>query len=56
MIDKKIKGKYGVKKMNERTKQQIRKFKIDRSRLLKGSKESMYVSEVTVMPIIMQTR
>ena len=56
MIDKKIKGKYGLKKMNERTKQQIRKFKIDRSRLLKGSKESMYVSEVTVMPIIMQTR
>ena len=33
-----------------------RKFKIDRSRLIKGSKESMYVSKVTVMPIIMQTR
>ena len=32
------------------------KFKIDRSRLIKGSKESMYVSKVIVMPIIMQTR
>ena len=56
LIDKEIKRKYGVKKMNEDTKQQIRKFKIDRSRLIKGSQESMYVSEVIVIPIIMQTR
>ena len=56
LIDKEIKGKYGVKKMNELTKQQIRKFKIDRSRLIKDSKEPTYVSEDIVIPIIMQTR
>ena len=56
LIDKEIKGKYGVKKMNELTKQQIRKFKIDRSRLIKDSKEPIYVSEDIVIPIIMQTR
>ena len=39
--------------MNELTKQQIRKYKINRSRLIKGSKESMYVSEVIAIPIIM---
>ena len=32
LTDKEIKGKYGVKNMNELTKQQIRKFKIDRLR------------------------
>ena len=41
--------------MNELTKQQIRKYKINRSRLIKGSKESMYVSEVIAIPIIMQS-
>ena len=41
--------------MNEHTKQ-IRKFKTDRSGLIKGSQESMYFSEVIVIPIIMQTR
>ena len=42
--------------MNEHTKQQIRKFRIDRSGLIKGSQESMYFSEVIVIPVIMQTR
>ena len=42
--------------MNEHTKQQIRKYKIDGSRLIRGSKQSMYVSEVIAIPIIMQTR
>ena len=40
--------------MNELTKQQIRKYKIDRSRLIKGSKESLSVSEVIAIPTIMQ--
>ena len=56
LIDKEIKGKYEVKKMNELTKQKIRKLKIDRSRLIKRSKKSMYVSEDIVIPIIMQSR
>ena len=35
-------GKYNVKKkMNEPTRQQIRRYKIDRSRLVKGSEKSM---------------
>ena len=42
--------------MNELTKQQIRKYKIDRARLIRGSKQSIYVSEVIAIPIIMQTR
>ena len=33
LIDTEIKGKYGVKNMNELTKPQIRKYKIDRARL-----------------------
>ena len=45
-----------LKKINELTKQQTRNFKIDRSRLNKRSKESVYVSEYIVIPIIMQTR
>ena len=45
LIDKEIKGKYEVKNMNDLTKQQIRKYKIDRARLIKGSKYSMYVHE-----------
>ena len=56
LIDKEIKGKYNVKKMNELTKEQVRKYKIDRSRLIKGSEQSMYVHEVIAIPIIMQTR
>ena len=54
-IDTEIKGKYNVKKMNELIEQQMKKYKIDRSRLIKGSKESMYLSEVIVIPIIMQS-
>ena len=42
--------------MNEITKQQIRKYKIDTARLIRGSKQSIYVSEVIAIPIIMQTR
>ena len=42
--------------MNELTKQQIRKYKIDRARLIRGSKPSMYVRKVIATPIIMQTR
>ena len=42
--------------MNKLTKQQIRKYKIDRARLIRGSKQSIYVSEVIAIPIIMQTR
>ena len=56
IIDKEIKGKYGVKKMSELTKQQIIKYKIDRARLIKGSKQSMYVSNVIAISRIMQTR
>ena len=55
-IDNEIKGKYKVEKMNELTKQQIRKYKIDRTILIRGSKKSMDVSEVIAIPIIMQTR
>ena len=42
--------------MNEPTKQQLIKYKIDRSRLIKGSKRSMNVSEVIAISMIMQTR
>ena len=45
-----------VKNMNDLTKQQIRKYKIDRVRLIKGIKRSMYVHEDILMPIIMQSR
>ena len=41
LIDKKIKQKYEVKNMNDLTKQTIRKYKIDRARLIKSSKHSM---------------
>ena len=44
-----------VTKMNELTKQQIRKYKINRSRLIPISKESMYVGEVIAIPTIMQS-
>ena len=42
--------------MSDLTKQQIRKYKIDRERLIKGSKHSMYVHEDIFIPIIMQSR
>ena len=42
--------------MNELTKPQIRKYKIDRARLFKGSKHSMYVHEEIAIAIIMQNR
>ena len=41
--------------MNDLTKQQIRKYKIDRSTLTKGNKHSMYVHEDILIPIIMQS-
>ena len=56
LIDKEIKGKYKVKNMKELTKLQIRNYKIDRARLLKGSKHSMYVHEDISIRIIMQSR
>ena len=37
-----------VQEINELTKQQIRKSKIDKARLIRGSKQSVYVSEDTV--------
>ena len=42
--------------MIDLTKQQIRKYKIDRARLFKGCKHSMYVHEDNLIPIIMQSR
>ena len=56
LIDKEIKGKYEVKNMNDLTKQQIRQYKMDRARLIKGSKHSRYVHENILIPIIMQSR
>ena len=53
LIDKEIKGKYEIKNMNDLTKQQIRKFKIETARLIKGSKHSMYVHEDILIPMIM---
>ena len=51
--------------MRDLTKQQIRKYKLDRARLIKGSsmyvsstfyQHSMYVSKDILIPIIMQSR
>ena len=42
--------------MSGLTKQQIRKYKIDRAKLIKGSKHSMYIHEDILIPIIMQSR
>ena len=56
MIDKEIKEKFGVTNMSDLTKQQIRKYKIDRAKLIKDNKHSMYVNEDILIPIIMQTR
>ena len=56
LIDKEIKGKYEVKKLSGLTKQQIGKYKVDKARLFKGSKHSMYVNAVILIPINMQSR
>ena len=42
--------------MSDLTKQQMRKYKIDRVRLIKGRKRSMYVHEDILIPIIIQSR
>ena len=42
--------------MSDLTKQKIRKYKIDRGKLIKGSKHSMYGSEDILIPITMQLR
>ena len=42
--------------MNDLTKQQIRKYKIDSARKYKGIKHSIYVHEDILIPIIMQSR
>ena len=52
LIDKEIKRKYGVKNMSDLTKQQIRKYKINRAKLIKSSKHSMYFHEDILIPII----
>ena len=56
LIDKEIKGKCGVTSKSDLTKQQIRNYKIDRARLIKGSKRSIYVHENIGITIIMQSR
>ena len=56
LIHKEIKEKYDFKNMNKLTKPQIRKYKINRARLFKGSKNSMYVHEDVATRIIMQSR
>ena len=56
LTDKEIKGKYGVIYMNELTKPQIRKYKIDKVRLFKGSEHSMYIHEDIAVTIIMQSK
>ena len=56
LIDKGIKGKCGVTNMSDLTKQQIRKYKIDKAKLIKGSKHSMYIYEDIAITIIMQSR
>ena len=42
--------------MSDLTKQQIRKYQIDREKLIKGIKYSIYVSEDLLILIIMQSR
>ena len=56
LTDKEIKGKYGVIYMNELTKPLIRKYKIDKVRLFKGSEHSMYIHEDIAITIIMQSK
>ena len=55
LIDKEIKGKYKARSMSDLTKQQIKNYKTDRSRLIKGSKNSMYIHE-DIAIAIMQSR
>ena len=55
-LTKKLKENTKLKKMKELTKPQIRKYKIDRARLFKGSKHSMYVQEDIAIKMIMQRR
>ena len=45
-----------LKTWRDLTKQQIRNYKIDRAKLVKGSKHFMYVHEDILIPIIMQSR
>ena len=56
LTDKEIKEKYMVKNMNKITKPQVRKYKIGKARLFKGSKHSTYVHEGIAITIIMQSR
>ena len=56
MIDKEIKEKYRVTSMSDLTNQQIKKYKIDRAKLFKNDKHSMYVHEDIAITIIMQSR
>ena len=56
LIDKEIKVKYMVKNMSNLTKPQIRKYKTDKSKLIKSSKYSMYVYEDITITIIMESR
>ena len=45
-----------VKSMSDLTKLQIRKYKIDRARMCKDNKHSMYVHEDISITIIIQSR
>ena len=54
LIVEEIKVKYEVKNMSELTKPQMRKYKIDKTKLIKGSKHYMYVHENVLIPVIMQ--
>ena len=56
LINKKIKGKCGVTNMSNLTKPQIKKYKKDRARLIKGSKRYMYIHEDIAIAIIVQSR
>ena len=40
--------------MSELTKPQMRKYKINKTKLIKGSKHYMYVHENVLIPVIMQ--
>ena len=42
--------------MSDLTKQQTRRYKVDRAKLIKGSKHSIYVHEDILIPILMQSR
>ena len=42
--------------MSDLTKQQITEYQIDREKLIKGSKYSIYVSEDLLIPVTMQSR